>query len=150
MPRTASDKVLRDKALNVARNSKYDGNQRGHASMACKLFDKKSTGAKTWGGASKSEIMPNRQLGEELYKPIIRKFEKQKVYSSAKDNIWGTDLADMQLISKFSKGFQFFLCVIDIYRKHEWVFWKSKEVLQLLMLLKKFCLSLIGNQTKYG
>ena len=45
--RTASDKVLRDKALNFARNSKYDGYQRGHASMACKLFDKKSTGAKT-------------------------------------------------------------------------------------------------------
>ena len=120
--RTASDKVLRDKALNVARNSKYDGYQRDHASMACKLFDKKSTGAKTWGGAFKSEIMPNRQLGEELRKLIIRKFEKQKVYSSSKDNTWGTDLADMQLISKFSKWFQFFLCVIDIYRKYEWVF----------------------------
>ena len=56
--------------------------------------------------------MPNRQLGEELCKPIIRKFEKQKVYSSSKDNIWGTDLADMQLISKFSKGFHFFYALL--------------------------------------
>ena len=39
---------------------------------------------------------------------------KKKVYSGFKDNIWGTDLADMQLISKFNKGFRFLLCVIDI------------------------------------
>ena len=38
-----------------------------------------------------------------------------------KDNIWGTDLADMQLISKFNKGFRFLLCVIDIFSKYPWV-----------------------------
>ena len=43
---------------------------------------------------------------EELYKPIIRKFRKLKVYFPFKDNIWGADLADMKLISKFNKGFQ--------------------------------------------
>ena len=36
-------------------------------------------------------------------------------------NIWGAELADMQLISKFHKGFRFFLCVIDIYSKYAWV-----------------------------
>ena len=30
-------------------------------------------------------------------------------------NVWGTDLADMQLINKFNKGFRFLLCVMDIY-----------------------------------
>ena len=36
-------------------------------------------------------------------------------------NIWGTDLADMQLVSKINKGFRFLLCAIDIYSKHAWV-----------------------------
>ena len=40
--RTASDKVLRDKAFNIAKNPKYDGYQRGLASMVYKFFDKKS------------------------------------------------------------------------------------------------------------
>ena len=56
-----------------------------------------------------------------MHKPIIRKFEKRKVYSSFKDNIWGADLADMQLISKFNEGFRFLLCVIDIFSKCAWV-----------------------------
>ena len=54
------------------------------------------------------------QLAEELHKPIIKNFKERKVYSAFKDNIWGADLADMQLISKFNKGFRFLLCVIDI------------------------------------
>ena len=36
-------------------------------------------------------------------------------------NIWGAYLADMQLISKFDKGFRFLLCVIDIHSKYVWV-----------------------------
>ena len=43
------------------------------------------------------------------------------VYSGFNDNIWGADLADMQLISKFNKGFRFLLCVIDIFSKYAWV-----------------------------
>ena len=47
---------------------------------------------------------------------------KRKVYSSFRYNIWGADLADMQLLSKFNKGFRFFfLCVIDIFSKYAWV-----------------------------
>ena len=62
----------------------------------------------------------NEQLVDELHKPIIKKFKK-KVYSAFKDNIWGADLADMQLISKFNKGFRFLLCVIGIFSKYAWV-----------------------------
>ena len=51
----------------------------------------------------------------------IRKFKKRKVHSPFIDNIWDTDLADMQLISKFNKGFRFLLCVFDIYSKYAWV-----------------------------
>ena len=114
--RTASDKVLGDKAFNIAKNSKYDGYQRGLASMVYKFFDKKSKGS-----GVNIPLEFNEQLAKELHKPIIRKFKKRKVYSGFKDNIWGADLADMQLISNFNKGFRFLLCVIDIFSKYVWV-----------------------------
>ena len=65
--------------------------------------------------------MSNKELPEELNKPVIRKFKKRKVHSSFTDNIWGADLTDMQLINKFNKGIRFLLCVIDIFSKHAWV-----------------------------
>ena len=43
------------------------------------------------------------------------------MYSAFEDNISGANLADMQLISKFNKGFRFLLCVIDIFSKYPWV-----------------------------
>ena len=114
--RTASDKVLRDKAFNIAKNPKYDGYQRGLASMVYKFFDKK-----TKGSGVNIEVKHNEQLAKELHKPIIRNFIKRTVYSGFKDNIWGADLTDMQLISKFNKRFRFLLCVIDIISKYAWV-----------------------------
>ena len=48
-----------------------------------------------------------KQLAEELHKPINRIFKKNPFYSGFKDNIWGADLADMQLITKLNKGFRF-------------------------------------------
>ena len=114
--RTAADKVLEDKAFNIAKDLKYDGYQRGLASVVYKFFDKKSKGS-----GIKNEIKQNQQLAEELHKPIIRKFKKRKVYLTFKGNIWSAALADMQLISKFNKGFRFLLCVIDIFSKYAWV-----------------------------
>ena len=43
------------------------------------------------------------------------------------DNIWGADLADMQLISKFNIGFRFLLCAVDIYRKYTWIIIPLKD-----------------------
>ena len=68
--------------------------------------------------AVKNENMSNKELAEELHKPIIRKLKKRKVHSSFIDNIWGADLSDMQLISKLNKGIGFLLCVIDIFSKY--------------------------------
>ena len=68
----------------------------------------------------KNENISNKQLVEELNKPIIRKFNKRKVHSPFIDNIWRADLIDVQLISKLYKGFSFLLCVINIYRKYAW------------------------------
>ena len=114
--RAASDNVLREKPFNIARNPKYDGNERVFAAILGKCFDKKSK-----GGGTNNEVKQNEKLAEELHKPIIEKFKKRKVYSSFKDNIWGAYLADMQLISKFNKWTRFLLCVIDIFRKFAWV-----------------------------
>ena len=72
--RTAPDKVLRDKAFSFAKVPQYDGYQRGLASMVYKCFDKKTS-----DGAIKNEFLSNKELTEELHKPIIRKLEKRKV-----------------------------------------------------------------------
>ena len=99
--RTAGHKVLKDKAFNIAKDPKYDEYQRRLASMVNNFFDKKAVGS---GIKSMSQ---NEQLPEELHKPIIRKFKTRKVYSTFKDNIWDADLGDLQIISKFNKGFRF-------------------------------------------
>ena len=71
--RTASDKVLKDKAFNIAKNPKYDGYQRGIASMVYKFFGKKAAGISVNIDKNKSAFN-NEKLAEELHKPIVRKF----------------------------------------------------------------------------
>ena len=112
--RTEADKVLRDKAYDRASNSEYDGYQRGLASMVYKFFDKKSMGS----GIKKDSSLI---LADELDKPVIKKFNKRKVYSQSKDNIWEVDLADMQSLSKKNKNIKYLLCAIDLYSKYTFV-----------------------------
>ena len=128
---TQSDKILRDKAFNIASDPKYDGYQRGLASMVYKFFDKKSS-------QSSSTNEPNYQLADELDKPIIRKFKKRKVYSLFRDNIWGVDLADMQPLSKYDKGIRYLLCAINLFSKHAWVIpIKNKKGASIVNVFKK-------------
>ena len=114
--RAEADKVLRDKAYNIASNPKYDGYQRGLASMVYKFFDKKSMGSGFKKLKNSSSI-----LADELHNSIIKKFDKRKVYSQFKDNIWGVDLADMQSLSRKNKGIKYLLCAIDLYSKYAFV-----------------------------
>ena len=80
----------------------------------------------------------NEELAEELHKPIIRNFKKRTVYSAFKDNILGADLADMQLMNKFNKGFTFLLCVIDIFSKYACVVpLKDKKGITIVNAFKK-------------
>ena len=74
--RTFSDKVLRDKAFNISKNTKYDRYQRGLASIVYKFFDKKSKGS----GVVSNDIKQNLQLAKELHKPIIRNFKKDSLF----------------------------------------------------------------------
>ena len=132
--RTEADKVLRDKAYDIASNPEYDGYQRGLASMVYKFFDKKSTAEpsslerssleRTGSGFKKLKNTTKSSssiLANELHKPIIKKFDKRKVYSQFKDNIWGVDLADTQSLSRKNKGIKYLFCAIDLYSKYAFV-----------------------------
>ena len=120
--RTVADKILKNKAFDITKDPKYDGYQRGLASMVYKFFDSKVASPDKKSVGSGAKLIPqNEQLADELHKPIIRKFKKRKVYSAFKDNIWGVDLADMQLLSKYNKGIRFLLCAIDIFSRYAWV-----------------------------
>ena len=105
--------MIHDKAFNIAKDPKYDGYQLGLASMIYKFFNKKTSGSRI-----KNDNISNKELVEELRKPIIRKINKRKIHSPFIDNTWFSGLSDMQLISKFNKGFRSLLYIIDIYRKH--------------------------------
>ena len=107
-------KFIRDKAFEIASNPKYDGYQRGLASMIYKFFDNKSNGK---GVATE----PNYHFTNELHWQVIKKFMRRQVYSSFRDNIWGVDLADMQSLSKYNKGIKYLLCAIDLFSKYAWV-----------------------------
>ena len=91
--------------------------------MVYTFFDKNSTGS----GIASSSI-----LADELHKPIINKFNKRKVYSQFKDNIWGVDLADIQ------SGIKYLLFAIYLYSKYAFAIpLKDKKELVLLMHLIK-------------
>ena len=155
--RTVADKILKNKAFDIAKDPEYDGYQRGLASMVYKFFDSKvaSPEKNTVGSGGKhvnTKITPqNEQLAEELHKPIIRKFKKRKGYSAFKDNIWGADLADMQLLNKYNKGIRFLLCVIDIFSKYAWVVpLKDKKGIGIVKAFQSILKQSNRSQIKYG
>ena len=139
--RTQSDIVLKNKSLKIASDPKYNGYETGLASMVYKFFDKKSKGSG----------LKNQQLADELHKLIIKKFKKRKVYSSFKDNIWGVDLANMQLISKYNKGIRYLLCVIDLFSKYAWVVpLKDEKGAAITNAFQRILDSSKRKQIKYG
>ena len=106
--RTASNKALHDKAFNTTKNPNYDGYQTGLVSMVFSCF--------FWWCYYTISIITWR-----ITQTNYLKIWKWKVYSSFKDNTWGADLVDMQLISKFNRENYFLLCINNIYGKSAWV-----------------------------
>ena len=91
------------------------------------------------------------ELVEESQKATIIKFEKREVYPPFIDIIWGADLADMQLISKFSQIIYFLLCDINIFNKYAWdIPSKEKNGIRITNDFQKTLMNLISNQAKYG
>ena len=62
-----------------------------------------------------------KSLGEELHKPVRRKFKKRRVLVNGIDRIWIADLVDMQSFSKFNRGVKDLLVVIDVFSKYGWM-----------------------------
>ena len=149
--RTQSDKVLKDKAFKIVSNPKYEGYQRGLASMVYKFFDKKSKGSGIFVSlANKSANEPNYKLANELHKPIIRKFRKKKFINHLEIIFWGVDLAEMQSVSKYNKGIKYLLCAIDLFSIYVWVIpIKDKKGTSIVNAFKKI-ISKKENQIKYG
>ena len=107
--RTISDKILKDRADEIARNRNYDGYQRALWSIRFLI------GKWDW------ELSVKKILAEELHKPVVRKFERRKVYARFKDNILAADLAEMGSLSSKNKNVKYLLCVIDVFTKYAWV-----------------------------
>ena len=105
---TISDKILKDRAYEIARNCKYDGHQRALAGMVYKFFNEKTgTGAIA---KSKEGVSVNEKLAEELDQPVIKKFKRRKIYARFKNNIWAADLAEMGSLSSKNKKVKYLLC----------------------------------------
>ena len=125
--RTISDKILRDRAYEIARNNGYDIYQRALEIIVYKLFDTK-TG---------SGISVNEQLVEILHAQMIKKFKRRLDYARFKRNIWPADLAEMEWLPSKNRNAKYFLCVIDIFTKYAWVKplknKKDKAVLNVLI-----------------
>ena len=71
--------------------------------------------------ASQVGVIVDEQLGEELHKPVIKKFKKRKAYGAFKDNIWATYLAEMGSLSSKHQNVRYLLCVIDVFTKYAWI-----------------------------
>ena len=119
--------------------------ERGIASMVYKFFDREISGS-----GIKNENISNKDLPEEVHKLIIKNFNKRKILSPFIENIWDGNLAGIQLISNFNKGGFYYVLSIFIANMLQLFFWKTKKVLQLLMLFRKFSKNLTESQTKSG
>ena len=113
--RTISDKTLKVRAYEIARNCKYDGYQRALASIAYKTFE------------CKTGVSVKEELAEQLHQPGVKKFKKGKVYPRFKDNILVADLAGMGSLSSKTKNVEYVLYVIDVFTKYARVKpWKKR------------------------
>ena len=79
--------------------------------MLCKFFDKKT----------KSGMCVNKQLPQELDKPVIKKFKGRRVHAMLKENIWASELDQMESLPFFNCAIQYLLSVIDVFSKYVWV-----------------------------
>ena len=100
--RVTFDKIMCDQAFNIAKSLKYNGYPCELASMVYKCFEKKISDS-----GIKNENISNKDFANESHRAVIKKFEKRKVHSTFINNIWGVDLADIQLTSNVWKEFVF-------------------------------------------
>ena len=135
---TQSDTGLKNKAYKIAVDKSKNSYERLLASMVYKLFNERSNKVLSGSG------IENKQLADELHKPIMKKFKRRKVPSSYKDNIWGVHLADMSLIHKFNKEIKYLLCDLDLFSRFTWVAGiKDKKGVSIVKGFKKIIIVII-------
>ena len=97
------------------------------------------------------KIKINKELAEELQKPVVGKIVLRKANAPFIDNICGADIAEMQLISKFDKGIPFLLCAIDSFSKYAWVILlKDKKGITITNAFQNFLKNSILKEGNYG
>ena len=114
--KTISDKILKDRAYDIARNHKYDGYERAFARMVYKFSERK-----TGSGlivTSKIGVNINEKLAKDWCKLVIRLFKRRKVYTRFKDNIWAANLSEIGSLSSMNKNVKNLLCTTDVFTKY--------------------------------
>ena len=90
------------------------------------------------------------KLADELHKPIKRNFTRRRVIANHIDEIWCSDLVEMQQFSKWNKGYRYLLMVLDVFSKYGWIVpLKDKKEKLLLRHSKRFSKK-VGNHNIYG
>ena len=80
--------------------------------------EKFGLGVKKAGDKKAKNLKWTDELAEELHKPVVKKFRKQKVYVNEIDEIWAADLVDLQVFSNYNDGVKYLLAIVDIFSKH--------------------------------
>ena len=148
--RTAADKILRNKAFNIAKNP---------VKIAKKMMNIKVDSLQWFLNflikrilvvVLKMKMFPIKKL-KNYTNQLLENLIKEKYTHVYRQHFGGTDLADMQLISKFNKGFRFLLCVIYIYSKYAWVTsLKDKKGTMSTNAFQKYLDHETAKQIKYG
>ena len=132
--RTQSNKILRDKESKIANDRKFDGYQRGLASMVYKLFENNQV---------ELVLLMNQSFNWQMnfINQLFKKLKNRKVYSSFRHNIWVVDLAGIQSLSKYNERIKYSLCTIDIFSKYAWVITlKDKRGIRIVNAFQKIIL----------
>ena len=130
--RTASDNTLHDKAFNIAKNPKQDGYQRVLLQCFIRFLIERQQVV-----LLKMTICQTKNQLRNYTNPLLENFKKEK-YASLSQTIWGADLVNMQVISKFNTGICFSLYLTDIFSKYAWVILlKDKKVITVTNAFQK-------------
>ena len=97
-----------------------------------------------------SEENWQEKLADELHKPIKRNFTRRRVIVNHIDEIWCSDLVEMQQFSKWNKGYRYLLMVLDVFSKYGWIVPLKDKKGETVMNVSKQSLKKVGNHNIYG
>ena len=99
----------------------WNEKQWGHFLARNTINTKRKLGLGTGKKKNAQNLAWQEKLADELHKPIRRNFPKRRVIFHNVDDIWCSDLVDMQKLSKWNKGYKYLLMVLDLFSKYGWI-----------------------------